>query len=98
MKTINIRFLKQGLLEVEVPEDSTVEDMLELGKQALDNASDQDLQMAMQDIMPNFKALSVSRFDADSFQVEAIEIDEDGTAVYTTPLWNLYAFGSSDGQ
>jgi len=92
MKTIAIRFLKQGLLEIEVPENSTVEKMRELGKQALSNASDQELQMAMQDIMPNFKELSVSRFDADSFQVEAIEIDEDGTTVYTTPLWNLYAF------
>lgn len=92
MPIVNIRFLKQGLLEIDVPDGSTIEEMVELGKKALDEASDQDLVMAMQDIMPNFKSLSVSRFDADSFQVEAIErkSDDDYETLYSTELWKEY--------
>ena len=93
MKTINIRFLKQGLLEIEVPEDTVVDEMIKLGKKALDEASDQDLVMAMYDCMPQFSKLSVSRFDEGSFQVEAIEVTQsngDYDVVYTTQLWEEY--------
>ena len=87
MKTIHIRFLKQGLLTIEVPDDSSLLDMQELGKDALDTASDQDLIMAMSEVVPSGN--TPTRFDADSFQVEAIESDEY-VILYETDLWKEY--------
>jgi len=89
MKTINIRFLKQGLLTLDVPVDSTIEQMEQLGKQFMDKQSDHTLAMAMSDYIPCND--NPSRFDADSFQVEAIEDPtDDYEYTYQTNLWKAY--------
>ena len=86
-KQLSIRFLKQGLIHIEVPTNTSVEDITELAKSQLDSMSDQDLVMAMSDYTPS--GTNPSRFDSDSFQVEAIE-DEEYNLLYATPLWKAY--------
>jgi len=88
MKQIQIRFLKQGLLHMEVPEDATIGQIELLGKEFIDNSSDQELFMAMSDCIPS--GANPTRFDADNFQVEAIE-SEELELLYSTPLWDEYA-------
>ncbi|MFW9602510.1 MAG: hypothetical protein ACMV1B_09335 [Prevotella sp.] len=87
-KQLSIRFLKQGLVHIEVPIETSTAEVLELAKSQLDIMSDQDLVMAMSDCTPS--GLHPSRFDADSFRVEAIE-DEEYNLLYATPLWKAYA-------
>ena len=86
-KQLSIRFLKQGLIHIEVPTNTSIEDITELAKSQLDSMSDQDLVMAMSDCTPS--GTNPSRFDSDSFQVEAIE-DEEFNLLYATPLWKAY--------
>ena len=86
-KQLSIRFLKQGLIHIEVPTNTSIEDITELAKSQLDSMSDQDLVMAMSDYTPS--GINPSRFDSDSFQVEAIE-DEEYNLLYATPLWKAY--------
>ncbi len=86
-KQVSIRFLKQGLLHMEVAENSNIEDIRQLAKNLIDNTSDQDLVMAMSDCTPS--GPNPTRFDSDSFQVEAIE-DEEFNLLYATSLWEAY--------
>lgn len=95
MKTVNIRFLKQGLIELSVPTDASIEDIIELGKAKLDTMSDRDLVMAMSDYTPS--DLNPSIFDSASFQVEAIELpDSEYEYAYMTDLWKEYAGITND--
>jgi hypothetical protein len=86
-KQLSIRFLKQGLIHIEVPIESSTEEVLELAKSQLDSMSDRELVIAMSDYTPS--NLSQSVFDADNFQVEAIE-DEEYNLLYATTLWKDY--------
>jgi hypothetical protein len=86
-KQLSIRFLKQGLVHIEVPTESSIEETLELAKSKLDSMSDQDLVIAMSDCTPS--GPNPSRFDADSFQIEAVE-DEEYNLLYATTLWKDY--------
>ena len=89
MKQYNVRFLKAGLSEFEVPDGTPMEDVIKLAKEHLDQLSDQDLCMAMSDCVPS--GANPTRFDADSFQVEAIEDPtSDYEYMYTTNLWEVY--------
>ena len=87
-KHIQARFLKCGLLHLDVPADSTIEQMQVLGKQFIDDCWDSDLIHAMEDV--EACEMSPSRFDADSFTVECIE-SADYDVLYSTPLWDEYA-------
>jgi hypothetical protein len=86
-KQLSIRFIKQGLVHIEVPAESSIEETLKLAKSKLDSISDRELVIAMSDCTTS--DLSQSVFDADSFQVEAIE-DEEYDLLYTTALWEAY--------
>jgi hypothetical protein len=86
-KQLSIRFLKQGIVHIEVPTEVSIEETLELAKAKLDSMSNQDLVRAMSDYTPS--GSNPSRFDADSFQVEAVE-DEEYNLLYATPLWKAY--------
>lgn len=89
MKKYNIRFLKQGLVEIECPDDMPIEEIITTGKETLDAMSDQDLVMAMSDVIPSGK--DQTRFDADSFQVEAVEaVSDDYELLHATELWGEY--------
>jgi hypothetical protein len=89
MKKYAIRFLKQGLVEIEVPDNYLIDDILEAGKETLDRMSDQDLVIAMSDCTPSGK--NPTRFDADYFQVEAVEdVEEDYELAYSTDMWQAY--------
>jgi hypothetical protein len=89
MKTYAIRFLKQGLIEIEVPDSYFTDDIIAKGKETLDEMSDQDLVMAMRDCIPSGKYPSM--FDKGSFQVEAVEdADEEYELIYSTNLWQEY--------
>lgn len=84
-----IRFLKQGLVEIECSNDLSRDEIIEFGKSIIDSMSDQDLIMAMSDCVPS--GANPTRFDADSFQVEAIEdIDNNYELLHATDLWNKY--------
>ena len=89
MKQYNVRFLKAGLSSFELPDDTSMEDVIKLAKEHLDQLSDQDLLMAMSDCVPSGN--NPTRFNADSFQVEALE---DPTSeyeyIYMTKLWQEY--------
>lgn len=64
-------------------------EIIEFGKETLDTMSDQDLIMAMSDVVPSGK--NPTRFDADSFQVEAIEsVSNDYELLHATDLWESY--------
>ena len=90
IKQYNVRFLKAGLLRFEADSDNSIEELIEIAKQVLDNSSDQDLCLAMSDCVPS--GSNPTRFDADSFQVEALEyFESDYEYIFTTPLWNEYA-------
>lgn len=94
MKTVNIRFLKQGLVALTVPIAASVEDIIELGNAQLATMSDQDLVMAMSDCTPSGENPSI--FDSDSFQVDAIELpDLDYEYSYMSPTWRAYVGYSS---
>ncbi len=89
-KQYNVRFLKAGLLTFEADSTSSIEELIKIAKQTLDNSSDQDLLMAMSDCAPSGK--NPTRFDADSFQVEALEDPaSDYEYIFYTPLWAEYA-------
>ena len=73
---------------MKVPIDTTVEQMQELGKAFIDEASDNDILEALYD--HPLEPYSPTQFDVDSFQVECIE-SENYDLLYSTPLWREYA-------
>jgi len=84
-----VRFLKQGLVNIEMPSNLSVEEEVRFAKDYLDTLSDQDLVLAMSDCVPS--GPNPTRFDADSFQVEALEdTSNDYKVVYSTDLWKEY--------
>lgn len=86
---ISIRFLKQGTINLEVPSNLTINEMVQYAKEHMDKMSDQDLVMAMSDCIPSGN--NPSRFDSDSFEVEAIEdVNNSYRLLYTTRLWEFY--------
>ena len=86
---VNIRFLKAGLVTFEVPDGTSLQDIKELGKEKLDSMSDQELVLSMSDCIPC--GINPSRFDTDSFQVEAIELPNTELEYdYYTDLWKAY--------
>ena len=84
---VQLRFLKQDLIHFELEEDTTVEEMKRWGKEYIGTLSDQDLLFAMLDCIPSKSNLT--RFDFDSFQIDAIE-NEEFNLLYSTPLWDTY--------
>lgn len=95
MKTYNIRFLKAGLSSFKVPDGTSPEDTLKLAEEHLHTLSDQDLYLAMSDCVPSVH--SPSKFDTDSFQVEALEDPESNYKyIYRTNLWKEY-IGEQNG-
>ena len=89
MKSKTIRFLKQGLVTIDMPDNLSIDEQIEFAKNHLDTMSDQDLVMAMSDCTPSGN--NPSRFDSDSFQVEALEDpDNNYELLYYTNLWEVY--------
>ena len=89
MRHLAIRFLKQGMVNIEIPNDVDETHFVQICKEHLDKLSDQDLLIAMSDVVPS--GANPTRFDADSFQVEAIEdIDNDYEVISQTKLWEVY--------
>lgn len=90
MKKYNVRFLKSGLIEFEAHENATIKELQEVAKSAIDSSSDEELYNAMDDCIPSI--YNPSKFDADSFQVEAIEDKEnDYKNIYMSDLWKEYS-------
>ena len=86
---VNVRFLKQGLVKMNIPDNISIEETKELCKEQLNSMSDQDLLISMSDCVPSGN--NPSRFDDASFNVDAIEEDnEDYTLLYSNELWNQY--------
>jgi len=87
-KQVNILFLKQGLVPLEIPINSSIEEIQRLGKQQLNSMSDIDLLYAMSDCIPSGK--NPSRFDDASFNVDAIEDADTYELLYSNNLWDEY--------
>jgi hypothetical protein len=84
---VQIKFLKQGTINVEIPDRDNIEDIKAISKSMIDCSSDNELINAMHDWVPNSVCPTV--FDIDNFQVEAIE-DEDNNLIYASDLWKEY--------
>jgi len=87
-KQVNIRFLKQGLIPLDVPLNASIEEIQKLGKQYINTMSDRDLLYSMSDCIPS--GMNPSRFDDASFNVDAIEDAETYELLYSNDLWNAY--------
>jgi len=89
MRHLSIRFLKQGQVNIEIPNDIDSNHFKTIAKEHLDSMSDNDLICAMSDI--TFEGSNPSRFDADNFQVEAIkDLDNECVCIESSALWKVY--------
>lgn len=89
MKKVNVRFLKAGLVEMEVVEGLAQEVLVKSTQNALDEMTDKQLIDSMADC--HYDRVTQSVFDGDSFQVEAIEDPEDNyKSLFQTEAWKSY--------
>jgi len=84
-KEVAIRFLKSGYIKTTIPASAAMNEAIEFCKEFLDSLSDQELIEGMRDCIGQ-----ESMFDADSFQVDAIEIDDAGTLIYSSKQRNAF--------
>ena len=85
--TRNIRYLKQGMVTLEIPEGLSIEEEKQLCLEYLNGLEDKILIRGMSDCTPIKGELT--SFDLGSFKVEAIENLEYHT-IFSTPLWERY--------
>ena len=86
MKKICIRFLRQGLIEVEVPEGSTPDEVKAMAEAYMEKASDSTLKQAMSD----FPVGSDDFFDEPPM-VAAIELPaNDYDLLFTSSEWEAF--------
>ena len=86
---VNIRFLKQGIVHMDMPDDATTEQMRNIAQGYLNNRSNHELIFAMADCTPT--EMSPSIFDDESFNVDAIERDDESyELLYANNLWKAY--------
>lgn len=88
MKTINICFLKQGLLEANVPANIKGDELTEYCENLINEASDEQLDAAMADTDPVWDGTyRYGKYDADSFLIGKIEDGETFKTIFQTKTW-----------
>lgn len=94
MKSIEIRYLQQGLIKTDMPdnwESLTNDQKVEYCEEILYNLDDRTLVAGLAEILP----FDIDRFFASTPEVEAIEIidyeeDEEPTLVACTSTWEQF--------
>lgn len=93
MTTLQIKFLKAGVLEVPAPADyktMSLEEKVDWANEVLRSKSDEEIIQALADMSEKEAAILGTRFEGDSLYTEAIHTADLDVGYANSVVWDLY--------